>query len=315
MAKLKDKIENGLNDVRILILGGQVLIGASFRSFFESGFDHLSRGTQIAQLCGLGVMLLGLGPLLLPAPFHRIVDNGEATVHFKLLLNKALGFGLLPFALGLAVDLFMSGEKIGGPKTAWISGIASGVLALGLWYGIEYLQRDRLRKSMAHQQAEDDEKESRERGGEPLTDKVKQVLTELRMVLPGTQALLGFQFVIILMPDFEKIPPASRWIHLGSLAAIAISAILLITPAAYHRIVEHGDDSEEFHDFASRILLLAMFFLGLGLAGDFFIVVLKISGSLQLAFWLSAGLMTFFLLLWFGYTTWKRRAAEPKHAQ
>ena len=57
--------------------------------------------------------------------------------------------------------------------------------------------------------------------------------------------------------------------------------------AAYHRIVERGDDSEEFHNFAGRILLLAMFFLGLGLAGDFFVVVQKISGSLQLASWLA----------------------------
>ena len=301
--------------LRILILGGQVLIGASFRTFFESGFDSLPYGTQVAQLCGLGIMLVGLGPLLLPAAFHRIVDKGEATVRFKRLLNSALGFGLFPFALGLAVDLFMSAEKIGGRKTAWICGIASGLLALSLWYGIEYMQRDRSRKSMAVKRAEEDEKETRERGGESLTDKIKQVLTELRMVLPGTQALLGFQFVIILMPDFEKIPAESRWIHLGSLAAIAISAILLITPAAYHRIVEHGDDSEEFHSFAGRILLLAMFFLGLGLAGDFFIVALKISRSLPMASWLSAGLMAFFLLLWFGFTTWKRRTARMKHAQ
>jgi Family of unknown function (DUF6328) len=306
MAELKDKIENGLNDVRILILGGQVLIGAGFRTFFESGFDRLSRATQIAQLCGLGVMLVGLGPLLLPAAFHRIVEKGEATVRFKRLLNNALSFGLFPFALGLAVDLFMSGEKIGGARTAWISGIASGVLALGLWYGIEYMQRERSQKSMAVKRTEEDKKEQRESSGESLTDKIKQVLTELRMVLPGTQALLGFQFVIILMPDFEKIPAHSKWIHLGSLAAIAISAILLIAPAAYHRIVEHGEDSEEFHNFAGRILLLAMFFLGLGLAGDFFVVVQKISGSLQLACWLAIGLMMFFLLLWFGYTIWKR---------
>src|SRR5262249_12805177 len=162
MAKLKDKIENGLNEVRILILGGQVLIGASFRSFFESGFDHLSPATQIAQLCGLGVMLAGFGPLLLPAAFHRIVEKGAATVRFRRLLNSALPFALLPFALGLAVDLFMSGEKIGGPTTAWISGIASGVLALGLWYGIEYMQQNRSRKSMAAGRAEEDEDETRD---------------------------------------------------------------------------------------------------------------------------------------------------------
>ena len=309
MAKLKDKIENGLNDVRILILGGQVLIGASFRTFFESGFNHLPYSTQVAELCGLAVMLLGLGPLLLPAAFHRIVEAGEATSRLKQLLNTSLGFGLLPFALGLAVDLFMSAEKIGGRKTAWICGIASGALALTLWYGIEYIRRDRSKKSMANKKAEQDEQEHRERGGESLTDKIKQVLTELRMVLPGTQALLGFQFVIILMPDFDKIPSGSKWIHLGSLAAITISAILLITPAAYHRIVEHGEDSEEFHRFAGRILLLSMFFLGLGLAGDFFVVARMVSGSLQLATWLAGGLMSFFLLLWFVYTTWKRRAA------
>jgi len=307
MAKLKDKIENGLNEVRILILGGQVLIGASFRTFFESGFNDLPHATQVALLYALGVMLAGFGPLLLPAAFHRIVEKGEATVRFRRLLNNALAFALLPFALGLAVDLFMSGEKIGGPTTAWISGIASGGLALGLWYGIEYIQRDRSRKSMAAKRSEEDEQQTRERGGESLTYKVKQVLMELRMVLPGTQALLGFQFVIILMPAFEKIPAHSKWIHLGSLIAIAISAILLITPAAYHRIVEHGEDSQEFHDFAGRILLLAMLFLGLGLAGDFFVVVQKVTASLPVASCLAIGLMVFFLLLWFGYTAWKRR--------
>ena len=222
MAKLKDKIENGLNEVRILILGGQVLIGASFRTFFESGFNDLPHATQVALLYALGVMLAGFGPLLLPDAFHRIVEKGEATVRFRRLLNNALAFALLPFALGLAVDLFMSGEKIGGPTTAWISGIASGGLALGLWYGIEYIQRDRSRKSMAAKRSEEDEQQTRERGGESLTDKVKQVLMELRMVLPGTQALLGFQFVIILMPAFEKIPAHSKWIHLGSLIAIAV---------------------------------------------------------------------------------------------
>ena len=67
MAKLKDKIENGLNDVRILILGAQVLIGAGFRVFFEPDFSNIPQPTQVAQLGGLGLMILGMGPLLLPA--------------------------------------------------------------------------------------------------------------------------------------------------------------------------------------------------------------------------------------------------------
>ena len=71
-----------------------------------------------------------------------------------------------------------------------------------------------------------------------LKDKIEQVLTEARVVLPGVQALLGFQLSIMLMQGFESLPPSSRYIHLTSLALMTLSIILLISPAAYHRIVE-----------------------------------------------------------------------------
>src|SRR5262249_25636375 len=109
-------------------------------------------------------------------------------------------------------------------------------------------------------------------------------------------------------------PQFSKWIHLASLASIAISAILLIAPAAYHRIVLRGENSERFCELAGRTLLLAMFFLGLGLAGDFFVVAHKITGSVALAAWSSAGLLAFFIRVWFGYTSWKRRRAQASQS-
>src|SRR5436305_4296791 len=136
MAKLKDKIENGLNDVRILILGAQVLIGAEFRSIFETEFTHLPIATQISQLCGLGLMLLGLGPLLFPAAFHQIVEKGEETARIKQLTSKVLGFGLMPFAIGLGLAIFMAVQKLAGSKAAWLSGLAMTGIALVSWYGI-----------------------------------------------------------------------------------------------------------------------------------------------------------------------------------
>ncbi len=39
-----------------------------------------------------------------------------------------------------------------------------------------------------------------------LTTRVKQVLIECRVVLPGAQALLGFQLIIMWMTAFYKIP-------------------------------------------------------------------------------------------------------------
>lgn len=306
MASLKDKIESGLNDVRSLILGSQVLIGAGFRVFFEPDLPRVPHGTQVAQLAGLSLMILGLGPLLLPAAFHQIAEDGEETLRINQLTSTVLDIGLLPFALGLGVGLFMVAQKLAGNRTAWISGMLMGGFAVIFWYGAGYMHLQRKTTN----QGGDSKGQEKKEGGTSLSDKIKQLLMETRMVLPGTQALLGFQIVIFLMQDFDRIPAISRWTHFGSLIAVSISAVLLIAPAAYHRIAYKGEESEEFRSIASRFMLLAMFFLGLGLAGDLFVVTYKVTRSLAGSASGAATLLAFFYCLWFVFPRWKRRHSQ-----
>src|SRR5256885_1487543 len=80
--------------------------------------------------------------------------------------------------------------------------------------------------------------------------------------------LRGFQCGAMLMAGFTKLPPVSRWIHVGGLACVALATILLITPAAYHRIAENGEDTERVHRVTSRLLLWALVPLALSLAAD-----------------------------------------------
>jgi hypothetical protein len=127
------------------------------------------------------------------------------------------------------------------------------------------------------------------------------------MVLPGAQALLGFQLAMMFVEDFDKLPERIKYIHMGGLAAIGVSMVLLMTPAAYHRIVESGEDSESFHRLASRLVLAAMAFLALGIAADFLVVVEKVSGSIA---WGAAGagvVLVLFYGLWFGYSLYRRQ--------
>ena len=135
-----------------------------------------------------------------------------------------------------------------------------------------------------------------------LTTRVKQVLIECRVVLPGAQALLGFQLIIMWMTAFYKIPQAWKLLHLASLMAVAISTILLITPAAYHRIVEQGEDSEMLHHITARLLLGAMVFLALGICGDFYVVCRMTGIGTAVSATLSLLLADFFYGAWFGYT-------------
>ena len=301
---LKEKIKHLLNEALILITAAEVLVGFQFRSVFESGFDRLPPAVQYLKLGGLGLLLGALALLIAPASYHRIVTNGEDTEDVHSVSSVMLAAALVFFALGLTAEVYIAFDKVGGFVLGLVAGAAAGVLGLSLWFGIELLDRQRrvdgggmpLKGKPA---AEPDEQAK-------LKDKVEHVLDEARMVIPGAQALLGFQFASMLVDGFDKIPESSKYVHLGSLALIALSVMLLMTPAAYHRLVEHGEDSAHFHRFATGVLTGAMVPLALGIAGDVYVVcekVLKSSGSATLAAILTA--LAFFGL-WFGFTYYRR---------
>ena len=150
---------------------------------------------------------------------------------------------------------------------------------------------------------EEDEKEAQ---GTKTKDKIKHVLTEARTVLPGSQALLGFQFICVMTESFDKLPDALKYVHLASLGLVAVSIVLLMTPAAYHRIVERGEETEHFHRFSSRVLLASMIPLALGVTGSFYVVVRKVTHSGAFAAASAVALLLLFFGLWFGYTFYLR---------
>ena len=310
MAKLKDKVENALNETRILILGGQVLIGFSYRAYFEPVFEQLGHKSQVLLTIGLGIMLAGIGVLLTPASYHRLVEHGEVTERLHVVVSAVLGIGLLPFAIALGTDLYVVGVVVGGPTWAWFTGVVSFASAMFAWYVLELVMRGRKREFRltsvvsAHEETMPESERKRESS---LTEKIKEALIEARMVLPGAQALLGFQFIIVLMDRFTHIPKSSQYIHFASLCATALSTIILIMPAAYHRIVYHGEDSEEFHRAAGRMLLTAMVFIGLGTCGDFLVVCRIVTKSFVTSIVLSLELLGFFYGLWFGWTAYRRQ--------
>ncbi len=88
MAKLKDKVENALNEARMLVLGAQVLVGFQFRSVFEPGFDKLPLPSQLLKMVGLGLMLVAT-VILLPIVLlytgwvYRVMRGRVSLAHVK----------------------------------------------------------------------------------------------------------------------------------------------------------------------------------------------------------------------------------------
>jgi hypothetical protein len=81
-----------------------------------------------------------------------------------------------------------------------------------------------------------------------------------------------------------------------------------MTPAAYHRIVEEGNNSERFYSLASRLVIAATAILALGISGDFFVVVHKVTHSPLIAGFAAAAVVAGSYSLWFGYSLFCRRS-------
>ncbi|HEY0322322.1 MAG TPA: DUF6328 family protein [Pyrinomonadaceae bacterium] len=309
MAKLKDRIKTALDESRMLILGAQVLLGLQFKSALEKGFEKLPQHSQYLKLGALCLMLLAIALLMAPGAYHRIVEDGEDHEDVHSFTTRVMCFALLPFAFALGIDLYVATEGVAGSVAALLVGTLGGLTALFFWYGLELMRRSRRKPEIREKRAMSEENQEKDEGTK-LKDKIEQVLTECRVVLPGAQALLGFQFIAMMMEGFEKLPTSSKYIHLVSLFLVALSVILLMTPAAYHRLVEKGENTEHFHSFASRMLIASMIPLALGLCSDFYVVTLKVTESRAVAIPGAAFMLLFFYGLWFGFTLYKRSQHE-----
>lgn len=133
-----------------------------------------------------------------------------------------------------------------------------------------------------------------------ISKAVSYVLEECRMVLPGLQALFGFQLIVVFNDRFaEKLSPLEQQLHLIALSLVAMATALVMTPAAYDRQTGLREVSERFLALASRLLLGAMTLLMLAIGLDFYVIARLILLNTGLSLLLACLLVGLFLTLWF----------------
>lgn len=288
----------------MLILGIQILLGFQYRSFFERSLEDLPSASRTLLLVALALLLVSTCLVMWPGSYHRLVRDGNDATDVHDFVTSVMDVALFPFAVALGLDCYVLVAKTLGARDGLIFAVLISGAAVFFWFGLGLLSKlsnwDRAAKVDTNRKREQMQQTA-------LHDKVEQVLTEARVVLPGAQALLGFQFATILMDGYEKLPQTSQFIHLSGLGIMGLSVIMLMTPAAYHRIVERGEDTEHFHRVASRLLLVAMFFLPLGMCADLYVVMNKVMNSTTSAILGAAAGISFFYALWFGYTLIQKR--------
>lgn len=134
---------------------------------------------------------------------------------------------------------------------------------------------------------------------EPLSEVASHLLEECRMVLPGIQALFGFQLMAVFNAKFWDLASSDRVVHLLAIGLVAIAVALVMTPAAYHRLALRNSVSQAFIDLSSRLLLCSMFPLLVGVCLDFYLISSMILSNAWWGMGLSLALVAVFGSLWF----------------
>ena len=125
-------------------------------------------------------------------------------------------------------------------------------------------------------------------------------IEEARMVLPGIQALFGFQLIACFNAGFRELPQLEQYIHYVAIILVTLSIAIIMTPAAYHRMVELGSVSMFFIRLISALIAVAMVPLMIALCLDLYVI-----GRIILsAEWSGAVAGALFLIvaaLWFAF--------------
>jgi uncharacterized protein DUF6328 len=146
-----------------------------------------------------------------------------------------------------------------------------------------------------------------------LEEETRTVIEEARMVLPGIQAVFGFQLIAVFNNGFHGLMHSEQIIHLIALILTMIAIALIMTPASYHRIAEKGTVSRRFVEIASRLLALAMLPLMLGMTIDLFLVARLVLNNVTVSMGIAAVLLFVFFGLWYVFP-WIERILIRGHS-
>jgi hypothetical protein len=146
---------------------------------------------------------------------------------------------------------------------------------------------------------EDKDKSKPEVEKEELDKRAQNAIEEARMVLPGIQALFGFQLIAVFNQRFPQMPAGQQLLHYTALVLVAAAIGLIMAPAAYHRIVEQHSVSRFFIQLTSVMIATSMLPLLTAISFEIYILGHLVLDNDQASFWIAVATAAFLAALWY----------------
>lgn len=117
------------------------------------------------------------------------------------------------------------------------------------------------------------------------------------MALPGVQVLFAFLLAVPFQQNFTEITMFQERVYFATLLCTAISAALLISPTAYHRLTFHLQQKKELVYLSNRLSIVGLSFLALAMTGAIVLITDVLFGAIPTAIF-GSGAAAMFVVLW-----------------
>ena len=137
-------------------------------------------------------------------------------------------------------------------------------------------------------------------GGEQssrLDRELLELLNELRVVLPGVQALFAFLLIVPFNSRFADGTGRERTVYIVALLASALACVLFITAPAFHRLRFRRHDKVQLLRIGNRCAIAGMAALAVAMTASVYLVTELLFGG-GVGALLTAGIAVPIALLW-----------------
>lgn len=128
-------------------------------------------------------------------------------------------------------------------------------------------------------------------------ERFRELLEELRVVIPGTQVLFAFLLTTPFSARFDELHSDERMIFGIALLATAVATVFLVAPAVYHRIERRATRDERLRT-SVWMAMAGVFFLAVGVVAAIRVIVGFVWGDTA-AGWAALFMTILILGLWY----------------
>ena len=130
---------------------------------------------------------------------------------------------------------------------------------------------------------------------------LSDLLSELRVLLPGAQTLTAFLVILPFNTGFNDITNVERGVYVITFLCSVLSLVLFTAPASLHRLQRPLRDRDAFKTIATRFIIAGLVPLSVAIVLASQLVISEVISDVRMSWFVASGVAVTILGLWWVY--------------